>query len=322
MDRTNHNGLVGVARLKPGVSLERARADMDALYQRLERQYPASNSGLGVTVKAMHEAYFGYIRTTLWVLLAAVGFVLLIACANVANLLLARATGRQKEIAVRAALGAGRGRLISQLLTESLFLSLLGGFLGLMLAEGGTGLLRRFAADQVPRAAEIQIDPSVLAFTLAIALLTALIFGLAPAVISSKVDLHETLKESGRSSSPGRRPHHLRGALVVAEVALSLTLLISAGLLVRSFIRLIKVNPGFNPENVLTVRASLPPTKYPKDESVAPFYRRALDGFGLCPACSRSRWPSRCPSRTRAGRLESASPGDRLWPRQKRRSLT
>lgn len=242
-ERGNHPGLYGVARLKPGVSIEQARAAMDNIAEGLEKLYPDSNKNNRVRMIPLLENYVGDIRRALWVLFGAVGFVLLIACANIANLLLARAVTRQKELAVRTALGAGRWRIVRQLLTESLLLAVLGGALGLTLAVWGVELILKASPDAIPRAQEIGLDGRVLGFTFLISLLTGLVFGLIPAWQASRADVHETLKESGRGNS-GRR-QWLRGSLVVTEVAAALVLLVGAGLLIRSFYRLHQVNPGF-----------------------------------------------------------------------------
>jgi putative ABC transport system permease protein len=253
--RGNHPGIYAIARLKPGVTVEAARAELIAMAQRISEQY--GMKGNSATLTPLREAFVGDIRTTLLILLGAVGFVLAIACANVANLLLARAAMRQKEMAIRTALGAGRLRIIRQLLTESLLLSVMGGVLGLLLAFWGIDLLRSAAADSLPSTAILRVDSSVLIFTLLISLLTGIIFGLAPALGGAKTDLQDTLKEGGRSSSGGRRRGWLRSTLVVAEVALSLVLLIGAGLLIKSFVHILDTDPGFKPENLLTMQLSL-----------------------------------------------------------------
>lgn len=254
-ERGSHPGIYAVARLKPGVTVEGARAELIAMASRISEQY--GMKGNSATLTPLNEAFVGDIRTTLLILLGAVGFVLAIACANVANLLLARAATRQKEMAIRTALGAGRMRIVRQLLTESLLLSILGGIIGVLLAVWGIDFLRSASADSMPSTAVIKMDGKVLLFTLFISLLTGIIFGLAPALSAAKSDLHDTLKEGGRSSTAGGRRSWLRSTLVVTEVALSLVLLIGAGLLIKSFIRILDTDPGFKPQNLLTMQLAL-----------------------------------------------------------------
>ncbi|HEY6403998.1 MAG TPA: ABC transporter permease, partial [Blastocatellia bacterium] len=260
-DRNSHRSWV-TARLKPGVTIEQARAQMKAIAAQLEKEYPASNTGAGVGLTSLIDSYVGDTRYALLVISGAVAIVLLIACANVANLLLARAAARRKEMAVRLALGAGRFRIVRQLLTESLMLALAGGAFGLLLAVLGVELLVSAAPDSLPRMEEITIDPRALGFTALVTLLTGIVFGLAPALQTSKVDLNDALTETGRQSSGGAGARRLRGALVVAEIALSLSLLVCAGLLLKSFQRLMEVDPGFDARNVLTLRLRLPDVKY------------------------------------------------------------
>ena len=279
--RGNHPGLYAMARLKPGVTVEQARSDMEIVTGNLEKQYPNSNTGNGATLTLALENVVRDIRSALLVLLSAVGFVLLIACANVANLLLARATNRQKEIAIRTALGASRTRIIRQLLTESMLLSFAGGALGLLLAQAGVKLIVAISPDSIPRATEIGLDLRVVGFTLAVSVLTGVIFGLAPALQGSKPDLNETLKDAGRGST-GRR-HILRSALVVSEVALAMVLLIGAGLMIRSFYYLQRVDPGFVTDNLMTFSVSLPTKKYPEEQQRINFYQQLLQNLRALP---------------------------------------
>jgi putative ABC transport system permease protein len=264
-----------VGRLKPGVGLEQAQTEMSAIAARLSQQYPDSNAGWGVSLFRMQEYESRDIKQALLVLLGAVALVLLIACANVANLLLARATARAREIAIRTALGASRWRVIRQLLTESILLALVGGGLGLLLAVWGMDLLLALAPEDLPRVKNGALDARVLGFTILITLLTGIVFGLVPALQSSRPNLNETLKEGGRGTTGGH--HRVRGALVVTEVALAMMLLIGAGLLIRSFYRLQQVDPGFNPKNALAVTVSLPAKKYAEEEQQAAFFTQLIE---------------------------------------------
>jgi len=272
--RTSVNFLRALARLKPGVTREQAEADLTAVAQRLRQQYPVANAQkLGVALSPLHEEVVANFRLALWVLLGAVGVVLLMTCANLANLALARAAARHREMAIRAALGATRRRLIQQLVTESLLLALLGGGVGLLLAFYGIDLLLALSPASLPRAAEVGVDFRVLGFTLALALLAGVIFGLAPAWQATRVSLNEGLKKSGHGAG-GARPDGVRSLLVVSEIALSLVLLVGAGLLVKSFHRLQAVNPGFEAGNVLAVRLSLPKAQYPNRAAATAFYEK------------------------------------------------
>jgi len=254
-DRGGHPGIYAIARLKAGVTVETARAELIAMAQRINAQY--GTVGGSATLRPLQETFVGPVRTPLLILLGAVGFVLAIGCANVANLLLARAAVRQKEMAIRAALGAGRMRIIRQLLTESVLLSLAGGIAGLLLAAWSMDLLRSASANSLPITAVIKLDTTVLVFTFLVSVVTGMVFGLAPALAVAKSDLHDTLKEGGRGSGPGARRAWLRNALVVSEVALSLVLLVGAGLLVKSFGRILDTDPGFKPQNLLTMQLAV-----------------------------------------------------------------
>jgi putative ABC transport system permease protein len=272
-----------VARLKPDVSLDQAQVEISTIASRLEQQYPEQNTGSGVRLIPLQEVLVGSIRSMLLVLFAAVGFVLLIACANVANLLLARASSRKKEIAIRTALGANRGRIIRQLMTESMMLAAIGAGAGLLLALWGMDLLVALSPDNIPRRDEINIDSSALVFTVGVTLLTGLIFGIAPALHASKLNLNESLKEGGKGAGAGSHRSRFRSLLVVAQVALALVLLVGAGLLIKSFYRLQNVDPGFNPENVLTMRVALSDAKYPQAHQVTAFFDQALAGIEALP---------------------------------------
>ncbi|HXG68906.1 MAG TPA: ABC transporter permease [Blastocatellia bacterium] len=274
--------LRAIARLKPGVSLEQARAEMTAIASVLEEQYPDTNTQMGVGLGLLHEWIVSDTRLTLLVLLVAVGFVLAVACANVANLLLVRAAARTREIAIRTALGAGRWRIIRQLLTESLLLSLMGGAAGLLLALWGKDLLLAFSPENIPRLNEVRLDATVLVFALLITLVTALFFGLAPALAGAKVDLNATLKDGGQKGTTSPAGRRLRNILVVAEIALAVVLVIGAGLLIRSFLLLRQIDPGFPHENLLTLRISLPTAKY-QPQQVATFFQQAQERIGSLP---------------------------------------
>jgi predicted permease len=279
--RTHYISAIG--RLKPNVTLAQAQAEMTGIAGRLEQQYPTSNSKVGVKLVSLKEEVVGNVQPVLMILLVTVICVLLIACGNVANLLLARAVTRQKEIAVRNALGASRLRIIRQMLTESILLSLAGGALGLILAFAGVYLLVELKPTNIPRLAEIHLDARALAFTLLLSLLTGLLFGTFPALHASTPDLNESLKEGARYHSPGPGQHRLRNLLVVAEVALSLVLLIGAGLLIKSFLRLRNVDLGFDQHNLLTMEIALPPSKYADSQKQVAFFQQALEGVKSMP---------------------------------------
>ncbi|HEY9230892.1 MAG TPA: ABC transporter permease, partial [Blastocatellia bacterium] len=265
-----------VARLKDGVTLKQAQSQMDALGAALERQYPDFNTGWGINLVPFRDQFTGEMRRPLYMLMGAVGLVLLIACANVANLLLARAASRQKEIAIRLAVGASRAHIIRQLLIESSLLALLGGAAGLLLAMWGVDALFALSPKELLPTSGARINLFVLGFTLLVSLLTGIIFGLAPALEASHTSLSETLKEGGKAAMSGGRSHRLRNLFVVAEIAMALVLLVGSGLLIKSFVRLQSVSPGFNPKNLLTVRLRLPNKTYPEAEQHVRFFRAAL----------------------------------------------
>ena len=265
--RGSDPGVDVVARLKPNVSVQQAESELNTIAARLEEQYPQSNKGRRVLVTTLHEGFVGDVRRPLLILLGSVGLVLLIACANVANLLLVRSSVRRKEMSVRVALGASRRTIVRQLLTESVLLAALGAALGILLALWGTSFIAANLPDGIPRLKEARIDTTVLFFTVGVSILTGLLFGLAPALQASRPNLVEGLKEGDRGAS-GRR-QRLRTFLVVGEIALTLTLLVSAGLLIQSFWRVLQVDPGFKAENLLTMQVSV---NNPDGQQVANFF--------------------------------------------------
>jgi len=278
-NRSSHGNLT-VARLKPGVSIQQAQNDLDAIAKRLEQQYPNSNTGRGVGVYPVLADTVREFKAASLVMMCAVGFVLLIACANVANLMLARASGRTKEIAVRLALGAKRWRIVQQLLTESVLLGVIGGTLGVLLAIWGLSVFKAAlpadAALMMPGYYKLGVNRDVLLFTLIVSVTSGILFGLAPALQASKPDLNETLKEGGGKSSASSGRNRLRNLLVITEIALSLILLIGAGLMMKSFLLLLKSDPGFNAENVLTMSLTLPRAKYGEDAQKTGFYQELV----------------------------------------------
>ncbi len=270
-----------LGKLKPSVSVQTAQAEMDGITARLRRDFPADyppNGGLTFSIVPLQEQVVGEVRRSVIILMAAVGLVLLIACANVANLLLARAVGRQREMAVRASLGAKRGRLVGQLLTESALLGVMGGAAGLLFAWASLQGIRALGTRSVPRLSEIGIDGEVLAFTLVVSLVSAIVFGLAPALRLSRAALHDSLKDASRGSAGASamwaRGHNMRRVLVIAELALSIVLLVGAGLLIRSFARLQEVPPGFNPSRLLTLELTMSGRKYTDGQAAVETYRR------------------------------------------------
>jgi putative ABC transport system permease protein len=289
--------LIGLARLRPGVTFAQARSQMDVLVTRLRKEF--YDDGWGVTMTPLLEEMTGDVKPALMVLLGAVGCLLLLACANVANLLLARSAARQREIAVRVAIGAGRRRIVTQLLTESALLAIIGGAFGLVLAFWAVRLLAAAAPVQVSQTVlggrAVGVDLQVLGFTLALSLLTSLLFGLAPALRASRPDLAETLKEGARAEGLGGRGHRLLGGLVVAQVACALVLLVGAGLLGRSFLRLRQVDPGFRADGILTMNLSLPAARYAEDGQVSDFFDRLVPRLGALPGVAQAAAISNLP---------------------------
>ena len=266
-----------VGRLKPGVSVAQARAELAVIADQLAKQYPDPQKGWGIFMMPLQDYLVRDVKPVLYTLLGAVGCVLLIACANLANLLLARATARHREISIRAALGAGRGRLIRQLLTESVVLAICGGAAGVLLARWGLDALLALAPTSLPRITEIHLDSGVLLFSLALSVVTGLVFGIAPAWLAARTDMNEALKQGSRGSTEGGARGRLRSALVVIEVTLALVLLGGAGLLARSFMQLANVDPGFNPENATLMRLSVPEKKYAEKEQQTAFANALLE---------------------------------------------
>ena len=281
LERHHRNRRV-YARLKPGVSIKEAQAEMDSIGQQLAAQYPKDNAGFSVSVSSLQGVQVADVRPTLLVLLGAVSLLLLIACANVANLMLARAATRRKEFAIRAALGAGRLALIRQLITEALVLALVGGAVGILLAFWMVDLFVALSPSYIPHLEQVRLDGDVVAFAVSVSLLIGVLFGLAPALGSSRVNLVEHLKEGQKTSSAGLGSR-LRGTLVVWQVALALVLLVGAGLLGQTFIRLVSLQPGFNPQNLLTVQLFLPTERYKTGRQVAEFYQRVTEEFRAIP---------------------------------------
>jgi putative ABC transport system permease protein len=281
-DRSSRH-LRAIARLKPGTTLEQAQTEMNLIARQLAQEHPNDNTASGVHLVTLREDLVGRLRPALLMLFGAVGFVLLIACANVGNLLLARSTARHKEIAIRAALGAGRDRLVRQFLTESLLLSLAGGTLGVLAAVWGTTLIEASAAKFLPMLGHIEIDTKVLVFTAVISVVTGVVFGIIPAWRASRPNLNETLSDGGRQAGAASTRSPLRSALVVAEVALALVLLICAGLLIKSVMRLRDVDPGFKPDRIVTMNVWLPSAKYPKGQDWNLFFNRMLERIQAIP---------------------------------------
>jgi putative ABC transport system permease protein len=307
----NYYNLQALARLKPGVTIRQARAEMDTIARQLALEYPKTNQGWGAAVAPLQDEITGNVRLPLLLLLGAVAFVLLIACANVANLLLARAAGRQKEFAIRVALGAGRLDIVRRLLVESTSLALAGGALGVVLARWSISALVTLHPRDIPRLQEVGIDWRVLAFTIAISLLTGILFGLAPAAQISSLDLNEALKEAGRASE-GRRRGLTRSLLVVAEMALALVLLIGATLMIRTFVALENARTGFPTENLLTMNVMLPEEQYSNEQQVAAGFQRVIERIqsipGVLSAASVTNIPVGGWNQGRAFTIEGRAP--------------
>jgi putative ABC transport system permease protein len=276
-DRNWHPGIYAVARLKPGVTREQARTEMVGITKRLENQYPEYNTGISADVVGLQDRLVQNVRPALLLLLGAVSFVLLIACVNVANLLLARAASRGREIAIRTSMGASRWRIVRGLLTESVLIAVTGGALGLLVASAALGPLLHMAEGSVPQIVSVGLDRSVLLFTLVVSVLTGLVFGIVPALRTGKIDLRETLNEGSRGSTTGRGHHRILGALVATEIAVALLLLIGSGLLLRSFSRLQEVSPGFQPDHLLVADLPLSQNAYAKPELRYEFFDRLVE---------------------------------------------
>lgn len=308
----NYYNLQALARLKPGVTIRRARAEMDTIARQLALEYPKTNQGWGAAVAPLRDEITGNARLPLLVLLGAVAFVLLIACANVANLLLARAAGRQKEFAIRAALGAGRLDIVRRLLAESMSLAWAGGALGVVLARWSISALVTLHPQDIPRLQEVGIDWRVLAFTVVVSLMTGTLFGLAPATHVSKLDLNEALKEAGRGASDGRRGGRTRSLLVVAEMALALVLLIGATLMIRTFMALENASTGFPTDNLLTMNVMPPEQQYSNEQQVADGFERVLERIqsipGVLLAASATNLPVGGWNQGRAFTIEGREP--------------
>lgn len=288
--------LLAIGRLKPGVSLPQAEAELAAIATNLGDEFPKTNRDTTVYLVSAHEQIVGRdVRRALWLLLGAVGFILLIACTNAANLLLVRATARQKEIAIRAALGAGRWHIARQMIVESLLLSLLAGATGLLIAGWGLGAIRYYGADQLPRLDEVQISGRVLLFTFAVSILTGLLFSVIPTLKASNADVNEVLKSGSRTATSGRSLRFWRDTLVVAEIALSLILLVGAGLMIRSFAQLVGVPPGFDPNNVLTGRISLTRDIYNNPDECVRYTDEALARLRALPGVESAAFVSPMP---------------------------
>ena len=287
-ERGDRGDMVVLGRLAPGVTLSQARTEMEGIAARLAKEYPVTNDQCGVSLQSLRDAFVSDTRPAILVLFGAVIFVLLIACVNVANLFLAQGAARTREIALRIAFGASRGRIIRQMLTESLVLACLGGILGVGLAMAGTRVMTRLIPPDMLMGQSVHLSGAVLLFAAAAAALTALIFGLAPAAHSMKTDVQAELKENSRTASAGAAQNRLRGALAIAEISLALVLLVSAGLMLKSLHRLLEVNPGFRPERVLTMELNLRTQQYSKDPAILNFWQQLLNRVQALPGVERA----------------------------------
>jgi putative ABC transport system permease protein len=302
-DRNWHPGIFPVARLKPGVTSEQARAEMVGITKRLEQQYPDYNTGISANIIGIQDQMVQNVRPALLLLLGAVAAVLLIACVNVANLLIARAASRGREVAIRTAMGASRGRVLRQLLTESVLLSLSGGVLGILMAIAALGPLVKLASGSVPKAVTISLDYRVLLFTLAVSIFTGIFFGIAPALSTTKLDLRETLNEGSRGSTAGPGQHRIRGLLVAAEIAAAMLLLIGSGLLLRSFQRLQEVPPGFQSDHLLAADLPLSRNAYAKPEQRFEFFDRLVERAQALPGVRSAAAASALPVTSGGGAI-------------------
>jgi putative ABC transport system permease protein len=300
-DRNWHPGIFAVARLKPGVTREQARTEMVGITKRLEQQYPDYNTSVSANIVGVQDQMVQNVRPALLLLLGAVAAVLLIACVNVANLLIARAASRSREVAIRTAMGASRGRVLRQLLTESVLLSLSGGVLGVLMAIAALGPLIKLAAGSVPQAFTISLDYPVLIFTIAVSVITGVFFGIAPALSTTKLDLRETLNEGSRGSTAGPGQHRIRGFLVAAEIAAAMLLLIGSGLLLRSFEHLQEVPPGFQPDHLLAVDLPLSRNAYAKPDQRFEFFDRLVERAQALPGVRSAAAASSLPLSSSAG---------------------
>ena len=302
-EATNHNRhfLQVVGRLNPGVTLTQANGDLAAISMNLAEKYPASNKHIGAFAVPLRQDRVGNLRLAVYVLIGAVGFVLLIACANVANLLLARGAGRYRELALRMSLGARRGHIVRQLLTESVFLAVSAGLLGLILSISATGFLNRLIPTGIPYDVTARIDTRIFAFTLLVSTATGLLFGVLPALRLSRINLNDALKQAGSRGGVGEHGGYTRDMLVITEVALAMILLTGAGLMIETFAKLRSLNPGFSANHVLVLRTPLPDPKYPKLAQRTQFYDQVLERVSRLPGVVSAGYTTWLPLTNRGG---------------------